>query len=457
MWTLVRMNHRIHVDIGFTAGSNNPFQLYVDDFSRVSHLDLLLKKEDTLEYFIDLKTLLENQHAAWKIAFVRTDNEFVYTSNAWIQFCKDNGIDHEFSPPYRHDALGVVERAMQIVGICFRCMMLQGNAPSSMIVYALVHANVVRNHSPSKANGGLTPLEKQAGVRLPINKRLLKGVLFGLVYIHIYEEQRVKHGDRAVACVYLGFDATNNQFIAMEWLSGKIHYCGDGNFVPTVFPFRANPHKVPSWMLAADKLTPSTEVSVPRPVSHSLPTGPRRAYRQHSDQYKNISEDRPSPAAPEFPEGGDIDNMRRSQRQHDYRFTVDESGVDIPVVSIPDIHALFTPDLYLVHTWGPEPVTWAEAMASAHPQKWILAMLEEREVFRQRKVYTLVPRLEADGYRIFKSRPVLKMKFNTPSAEEPNGSLDKFKYRLTIAAFTSMLTQGIDYKESLPLPSVGQL
>ena len=73
--------------------------------------------------------------------------------------------------------------------------MLQGNAPSSMIVYALVHANVVRNHSPSKANGGLTPLEKQAGVRLPINKRLLKGVLFCLVYIHIYEEQRVKHGE----------------------------------------------------------------------------------------------------------------------------------------------------------------------------------------------------------------------------------------------------------------------
>ena len=78
-------------------------------------------------------------------------------------------------------------------------------------------------------------------------------------------------------------------------------------------------------------------------------------------------------------------------------------------------------------------------------------MLQEREIFpwtfRQRKVYTLVLRAEADGYRIFKSRPVLKMKFNPPSAEEPNGSLDKFTYRLTIAAFTSMLTQGIDYKE----------
>ena len=139
--------------------------------------------------------------------------------------------------------------------------------------------------------------------------------------------------------------------------------------------------------------------------------------------------------------------MRRSQRQHDYRFTVDESGVDVPVVSIPDIHAVFTPDLYLVHTWGPEPANWAEAMAGPHAQKWVIAMLQEREVFRQREFYTLVPRSQADGYRIFKSRPVLKMKFNSPSAEEPNDLLDKFKYRLTIAAFTSMLTQGVDYKE----------
>ena len=38
-------------------------------------------------------------------------------------------------------------------------------------------------------------------------------------------------------------------------------------------------------------------------------------------------------------------------------------------------------------------------------------------------------------------------KLNPPSADEPNGSLDKFKYRLVIAAFTRMLTEGIDYKE----------
>ena len=444
-----RINHRLHLDIGFTSGSLNPFQLCVDDFTRVSHITLLKQKDQVLTEFIDLKKLLDNQHSPWKLAYVRTDNEFVYTSNKWIDYCREEGIEHEFSPPYRHDALGVVERCMQTVGVCFRCMMLHGNAPNAMIPYALVHANTIRNHCPSKANAGRTPLEKQAGTKLPINKRLLKGPLFCLIYVHIYEEERIKHGDRAVACVYLGFDHVNNQFIGMEWTSGKIHYCGDADFMPTIMPFRANPHKVPDWMSENDHLTPSQMVARPNPVPHSLPTGPRRAYRQHSAVYQD-----PDPAVEEtvlpVPAANQSEPIRSSIRQHQYQHSTDENGVGVDIRTIPDVHNslwMFSPDLYYVHDWGPEPSTWAEAMSTPYASRWIIAMLEERESFRVREVYVLVPRSQADGHRIFKSRPVLKMKFNPPTAEEPRGSLDKFKYRLTIAAYTSMLVQGVDYKE----------
>ncbi len=86
-------------------------------------------------------------------------------------------------------------------------------------------------------------------------------------------------------------------------------------------------------------------------------------------------------------------------------------------------------------------------MAGPFANEWILAMLAERESFRQHGVYILVPRATAKGKKIFKPRPVLKIKINQPTADEPNGSLEKFKYRLTVAAFTKMLTEGIDYKE----------
>ena len=305
--------------------------------------------------------------------------------------------------------------------------MLHGNAPARCICYALNHSNIIRNNSPTTANKGWTPLEKQAGMRLPVNRRLIKGVLFCLIYVHIYEEQRAKHGNRAVPCVYLGFDQTNNQFIAMEWLTGKIHYVGDGTFHNMTMPFRANPNRVPSWMNEFDELAPSTTVHEMAPARHSLPTGPRRSYRQHGYQFTG---GRAITTIPDVDTPPDDD----SQNHH----LSDVSTVN----SVNSASSSF-----FVHTWGKDPANWAEAMQGPYANEWTVAMLAERESFRQHNVYTLVPRCEADGHRIFKCRPVLKIKLNPPSADEPNGSLDKFKYRLTIAAFTRMLTEGVDYKE----------
>ena len=107
---------------------------------------------------------------------------------------------------------------MQTIGVPYRTMMLQGGAPDQFTPHALRHANTIRNNSPTKANKGWTPYEKRAGMRLPLNKRLLKGPLFCLVYAHNYAEKpaRSKHGPRGVACVYLGYDAVNNAYNVME-------------------------------------------------------------------------------------------------------------------------------------------------------------------------------------------------------------------------------------------------
>jgi len=86
-----RVNHRMHGDIGYTAGSQNPFQLYIDDYTRVGHLDLLASKEEVLEYWIELKDCHKNRHSPWKLAFFRSDNEFVNSSHAWIAHALPRG------------------------------------------------------------------------------------------------------------------------------------------------------------------------------------------------------------------------------------------------------------------------------------------------------------------------------------------------------------------------------
>ena len=59
----------------------------------------------------------------------------------------------------------------------------------------------------------------------------------------------------------------------------------------------------------------------------------------------------------------------------------------------------------------------------------------------------MVPRANAKGKRIWKPKDIFKLKINPPDEEHPHGSIDKFKCRLTIAAFTKVLKQGIDYEE----------
>jgi len=70
-------------------------------------------------------------------------------------------------------------------------MMIHGNSPASNIPHALVHSNVIRNWSPIKANNGWSPREKAAGMKLPVNKYLLKGPLFCLVFAQLCTNKNV--------------------------------------------------------------------------------------------------------------------------------------------------------------------------------------------------------------------------------------------------------------------------
>ena len=101
--------------------------------------------------------------------------------------------------------------------------MIQGCAPERFIPDSLRQSNVIRNNSPTKANKGWTPREKEAGMKLPTNKRLMRGPLFCLVFAHVCEEECVKHTPRGIACVYLGYDDVNNAYKVMEWVSGQIY------------------------------------------------------------------------------------------------------------------------------------------------------------------------------------------------------------------------------------------
>ena len=403
-----RPNHRLHLDVGFTQDCDLIFQLAIDDYTRESFLDILDTKADALDSFQALQLCRDNDHAPYSLAYLKTDSEPLYTAAKWDDLCKSKGYKREFSSRHRHDQHGVVERGMQAVGGPFRSMMIQGNAPKSDEQYALKMSNVIRNNSPTRANNGLTPREKAAGMKLPINKRLLEAPLFCLCFALVYEAERHKHADRGVPSVYLGYDDVNNAFLVKEWVSGRVYYTADVTFHPHRYPYRANPTRFGDYLHQYDPLAPSTTVAVPDvdtsvPRSDSVP--PARPVRQRQPSAKAI-------------ENAQLFINDSTPRKNHY-----------------------------VHNFGDENPTWEEALQTQYAADWIVARLKEYNSFQEHGVYDVVPRSEARGKRIFKPKAILKMKINPPDLSHPLGSIGQFKYRQTIAAYTKMLKQGIDYKE----------
>ena len=403
-----RICHRMWIDLGFTAGSRVTFQLYVDDHSRESFIDILKTKEECLPKWTELKGHLENDAQPFKFAFIKTDREAIYWTPGWDNHCKANNILHEASSAYKHGQLGVVERAMQSIGVPFRAMMITGNAPEKHIPHALRFANIIRNNSPTTANKGLTPLEKKAGRKLPLNKRLLRAPIFSLCFSHVYSDNRAKHGRRGIACVYLGYDPINNTYLVMQCDNQREYYTADVEFFPTVFPYRTNRLKEVGALNRFEDLAPQTTDLIP---------------------------------------SSDNAEIRKSIRQQGYMFSGDKPISEIPDVDSPPKESEST--TLTVQDWGPDPTTWEEAMAAHDADQWIKADLAEKEQFKALDVYDVVLRSQATsrGKRIFKFKEVFKRKFNPPDEKNPHGSLDKHKVRLTIAAYTKTLTEGIDYQE----------
>ena len=267
-------------------------------------------------------------------------------------------------------------------------------------------------------------MEKKAGRKLPFNSRLFRAPLFCLCFSHVYEDERAKHGRRGVACVYLGYDPVNNTNLVMDWSSRNEYYCSDVEFFPNIFPFRANPRRLPQALNQYDDLAPHT-----------------------TDNLYVI----------------DAQDQRSSIRIKGYQFSGGRSISSIPDVDVEPQSVMnvdFGPrsdtwwsnpsSCFIVHPkYGPDPETMEEALLLPDANDWIMAELSEKESFKAHNVYDVVFRSQATcrGKRIFKPRVVLKRKFNPPDDDNPFGSLEKNKYRLTVAAYTKTLKEGIDYAE----------
>jgi hypothetical protein len=450
--------HRTFMDLGFTGKNGLTFQLFIDDYDRVSHLDVLEDgKGACLPSWLQLKGDLEKELYPAKAAIIRTDSEPCYQTQEWVDHCRTENMTHEQSSRHRHDQNGVVERGMGIVGISYRCMMITGNAPEADSAHALRHANVIRNETPTKANNGWTPREKRCGMKLPLNKRLMRGPLFCLVFAHVYKEEREKHDDRGIAAVYLGYDPKNNTYLIREWATGQVYYTADLTFHPNTFPYRTNPNRTIGSLHRFDELAPHMHTVDP---NGRVPTTRGKSTRVASYQKSGgvdltAVEDvdvPPDDAIVEMHEAMTTDESATGSSAELIETNINHNSAQSSYTPLdPDDAAVeeMVATVMMAHGFGPDPVNMTQARQRKDADEWIEAEENEKKSLKFHDVYEVVLRTVATsrGKRIFKDKPVLKTKVNPPDEFNEEETIEKRKYRLTIKAFTRMLRKGIDYAE----------
>ena len=104
----------IHIDVygpmqTISICGTRYFMIFVDDKSRFTWVCFIRKKSDVFEYFKEFKTMVEKQTGKC-IKILRSDQGGEYTSGAFDNYCKNNGVIQQFTVPSTPQQNGVAER-----------------------------------------------------------------------------------------------------------------------------------------------------------------------------------------------------------------------------------------------------------------------------------------------------------------------------------------------------------
>ena len=386
----------VHTDLCGPMKNQTPsgkkyFLTFVDDYSRYCVIFLLREKSEVFEKFVEYTAMVENQFGK-KLKIIRSDNGGEYTSEKFSEYCKKNGIVHEFTIPYTPQQNGVAERKNRTIQEMANCLLIHANFQKTFWGEAVMTANFLQNRLP-------TSLIEKTPYELWNNKKPKLNFLktFGCkALVHIPNEKRSKFDNRSKVYYFVGYSQNSKGYRLVDLESKKVVVSRDVNFFENIFP-----------------LTNIDENNLEDLITNET---------DKVDDYieLNLSE-------------SNVNNQDQDQNQiivHGVKNELDQSNVDESIDNEVDI-------ANLKFDFESDPVTYDEALLSVDRRKWLSAMDEEMREMEKHKVWDLVD--SPIGKNIIKCKWVFKTKLDP---------LNKSKiFRARLVAKGCNQHYGVDYDQ----------
>ena len=183
-----------------SKGGKKYYVTFIDDKTRLTHLYLLSKKDDTEKVYKQYEAWVETQMGA-KIKVLSSDRGGEYQGEDFVEYLKSKGTHQKLNVHDAHHQTGVAERRNRTIAERIRALLHASGLPKNLWGEAARHVVWLLNRTTTKAVEGMTPYEAAFG-----KKPNLKGVREWGEKVYVRVEKGNKLGGRVREGRWLGMD-----------------------------------------------------------------------------------------------------------------------------------------------------------------------------------------------------------------------------------------------------------
>src|SRR6202522_4191402 len=183
-----------------SRGGKKYYVTFIDDKTRLTHLYLLAKKDETAKCYKQYEAWVETQMGA-KIKVLNSDRGGEYQGEEFVEYLKSKGTHQKLNIHDTHHQTGVAERRNRTIAERIRALLHASGLPKNLWGEAARHVVWLLNRTTTKAVEGMTPFEAAFG-----KKPNLKGVREWGEEVYVRVEKGTKLGGRVREGRWLGMD-----------------------------------------------------------------------------------------------------------------------------------------------------------------------------------------------------------------------------------------------------------